>query len=282
MQISIIIVNYNSGEFLGRCLDSLVRSSGSCEIIVIDNCSQDESIALAGKKISAHERVKFVINEQNLGFAAACNIGVRVATGENLLFLNPDCQVQADALAVMARFLADNPAVGMVGGLVRNNDGSFQPTCCRKIPTPFSVCREIIGKNDKARWPLDSPVEVEAISGACMMVRRGAMEEVGLLDDNYFLHCEDLDWCLRFKQKGWRIFMVPEARIIHEKGVCSRKTPLLVEWHKHQGMVLFNRKHHKKMYSRYVYPLMIAGIWLHFIVITPAKIIRNLFHNQSR
>jgi GT2 family glycosyltransferase len=110
----------------------------------------------------------------------------------------------------------------------------------------------------------DRPIEVEAISGACMLVRREAVADVGGWDENYFLHCEDLDWCMRFRQKGWKIVFVPSARVTHAQGACSRKRPVFVEWHKHRGMMRFYRKHFRHQYPGLLMGLVATGVWLRF------------------
>ena len=112
-----------------------------------------------------------------------------------------------------------------------------------------------------------SPIEVEAISGACMLVRRDAMQEIGLLDEEYFMHCEDLDWCIRFRRGEWKILFVPGARMLHYKGVCSRARPIFVEWHKHRGMMRFYRKLFRHQYPGVLMWLVSVGVWLRFLLV---------------
>lgn len=111
------------------------------------------------------------------------------------------------------------------------------------------------------------PIDVEAISGACTMVRREAAAAVGPWDEGFFVHCEDLDWCMRFRAAGWRIRFVPDAPAVHHRGMCSRSRPLFVEWHKHKGMVRFYRKHFRHQYPLGLMGLVIAGVWLRFTVV---------------
>jgi GT2 family glycosyltransferase len=110
----------------------------------------------------------------------------------------------------------------------------------------------------------DAPLEVEAISGALMLVRREAMADVGPLDEGYFLHCEDLDWCMRFRKKGWKILFVPDAPVVHYRGTCSRSRPIFVEWHKHKGMMRFYRKFFRHQYPGMLMWLVALGVWLRF------------------
>jgi len=118
-------------------------------------------------------------------------------------------------------------------------------------------------------------MEIEAISGSCMLVRLDAMLDVGLLDEGYFLHCEDLDWCMRFRQRGWKIMFVPDARVIHQKGACSKTRPIFVEWHKHKGMMRFYSKFFHHQYPGIVLWIVGFGVWLRFCAI----IIRYSFYN---
>jgi GT2 family glycosyltransferase len=119
----------------------------------------------------------------------------------------------------------------------------------------------------------EDPVDVEAISGACMMVKRKAVEDVGIWDEGYFLHCEDLDWCMRFHAKGWRILFVPTARVTHVLSACSKRRPLFVEWHKHKGMIRFYRKFFKHQYPYGLMWLVAAGVWIRFSFVSLYKLI---------
>ncbi|MFO7568493.1 MAG: glycosyltransferase family 2 protein, partial [Smithellaceae bacterium] len=127
----------------------------------------------------------------------------------------------------------------------------------------------------------DGPVEVEAISGACMLVKREAFEDVGPMDENYFLHCEDLDWCMRFRQKGWQILFVPGARVVHDQGTCSREKPFFVEWHKHKGMMRFYRKFFRHQYPGPLFWLVTAGVWLRFGAVVFQKCMRRIRQGQT-
>jgi len=272
--ISTIIVNYNAGEFLRSCVDSLLNCPLETEVIVVDNASTDESLdALAGLP-----NVQIIKNATNVGFATACNIGIRVASAPFLLFLNPDCFFEPDTLIRLLEAMRFVERVGMVGGLLVNPDGTEQAGGRRAIPTPWRSFVRAFGLARFAdRWPRlffdfhlhkqplpNHNIEVEAISGACMMVRREAIQDVGEWDERYFLHCEDLDWCMRFRQKGWKILFVPSARVTHALGVSSRSRPIFVEWHKHKGMIRFYRQFFRRQYPALLMGLVIVGVWLRF------------------
>lgn len=273
----VVIVNYNAGDFLLDCVASAL-AEGVRSVIVVDNASIDDSLACLERECPDKSRLKILHNATNLGFAAACNIGIHASTQPFILFLNPDATLAPGALACMMEALSGKEEAGMAGGLLCNPDGSEQPGGRRAFPTPVRAFMRAFGLSRLAglfpgvvpdfllhETPLPGEaVEVEAISGACMLVKRKAMEEVGLWDEGYFLHCEDLDWCMRFRRKGWRILFVPGARVIHQWGACSRTRPIFVEWHKHQGMVRFYRKFFRQQYPGALMWLVIAGVWLRF------------------
>lgn len=272
--ISTIIVNYNAGEFLRGCVDSLLNCPQEIEIIVVDNASTDGSLdALSGLPC-----LQIIKNPANVGFATACNTGARIASAPFLLFLNPDCAFQPGTLTELLDAMNLDERVGMAGGLLTNSDGTEQAGSRRAVPTPWRsfVRASGLGRFSE-RWPLlcsdfylhkqplpDHAIEVEAISGACMMIKRKAMQDVGEWDEGYFLHCEDLDYCMRFRQQGWQILFVPSAQIFHALGVCSHSRPVFVEWHKHKGMLRFYHKFFRHQYPGVLMGLVAVGVWLRF------------------
>lgn len=284
--VSAIIVNFNAGPLLRGCVDSLLTCPLAIEIIVVDNASHDGS--LDGLPDSPHIRV--IRNSTNVGFAAACNIGIGASSAPFLLFLNPDCFFQPGAVSILLSALRSGDRVGMVGGLLVNEDGSEQGGGRRAVPTPWRSFVRAFGLHRFAdRWPKllydfhlhkqplpDEPIDVEAISGACMLVKREAVEDVGLWDECYFLHCEDLDWCMRFRQKGWKILFVPDARIYHALGACSQSRRVFVEWHKHKGMVRFYRKFFRHQYPVGLMRLVAVGVWLRFALVSVHIFVRRV------
>ncbi len=271
LPVSVIIVNYNAGPLLPQVVSS-VRPVVQ-EVIVVDNGSTDGSLAL----LEAAPSLRVLPQGRNLGFAAACNRGILAAQAPFLLFLNPDGVAAPGTVARLLEVLQAHPRAGMVGGLLLNPDGSEQGGGRRRLPTPGSALLRALGLTRLSprvpdfhlhRTPLPaSPTPVEAISGACMLVRRTALEQVGPWDEGYFLHCEDLDWCWRFRRSGWDILFVPDAPVVHHKGACSRTRPVFVEWHKHRGMLRYYRKFFR---DRYPGPLMLLvglGVWLRFAVV---------------
>jgi len=280
--ISVVIVNYNAGNFLRQCVDSLLNCPLSLEIIVVDNDSHDGSV----DALPDCSDVQLIRNTSNLGFASACNTGARVATAPFILFLNPDCCFESGTLVRLLEALCLNDQAGMAGGLLCNADGSEQAGGRRDIPTPWRSFVRAFGLSRFAdRWPRlfydfhlykqslpEHDIEVEAISGACMLVKREAMEDVGMWDDAYFLHCEDLDWCMRFRQKNWKILFVPSAKIYHALGICSGSRPLFVEWHKHKGMLRFYHKFFRHQYPGMLMWLVALGVLLRFVLVVIFKL----------
>lgn len=277
-KVSVIIVNYNAGLELGSCVHSLAFTKNDMEVIVVDNASRDESIHQLRTQFLGKNNLVILQNAKNLGFAVACNQGSSIATGNFLLYLNPDCLVEPETIPALLQCLQNDPQVGMVGGLILNPDGSEQRGCRRAVPTPWKSLVNSLGLQALSRLnphifsdfrldqePLpEQAVSVDAISGACMLVSRAALADVGPLDEGYFLHCEDLDWCMRFRQRGWKIMFVPQARLYHSKGACSSSRPVFVEWSKHKGMVRFSRKFFADHYSLPLLWLIWLGIWLRF------------------
>ena len=274
--ISIVIVNHNAGELLAKCVDSALPSSD--ETIIVDNASHDTSVEDAVRVNGNYRKIKVVNNAENIGFSAACNIGYQAANSEAVLFLNPDCQLSGNAVAEMIRVLTSERSCGMVGSLLINPDGSEQGGGRRAVPTPWRSFVRAFGLYRLTnRWPRlffdfhlhkqplpNKNIEVEAISGACMMVKREAVEDVGLWGESYFLHCEDLDWCMRFRNKGWKILFVPSARVVHQFGACSQSRPFFVEWHKHKGMIRFYHKFFRRQYPLGLMGLVTLGVWFRF------------------
>jgi GT2 family glycosyltransferase len=273
-----VIVNFNAGPYLRQAVGSITGTPDISEIIVVDNASGDGSLDL----LAPAPGLTLVRNEDNLGFAAACNIGIERSRSDVVLLLNPDCVVEPGAVRRLMDVMATSERVGMVGPRLVNADGSEQAGGRRMMPTPWLAFVRTTGLSrfyPKAfddfalhqRPVPDGPVEIEAISGACMLVRRKAIEDVGPLDAGYFLHCEDLDWCMRFLQGNWEIMFVPDARVIHHKGVSSRPMSLRVELYKHRGMARFYRKFYAKKHSPWFSAFLLGGIWARFAA-TAARI----------
>lgn len=228
MELSVIIVNWNTKNLLCQCLDSLnqVVKKIEMEIFVVDNGSMDGSGETIRKRFPV---VKLIENQTNVGFAKANNQALRLAKGKYALLLNPDTQIKRGAIEEMISFMSAHPEVGGVGGQLLNSDGSKQ----NSIANFPSLATELLNKS-LLRWLFPEkfpgkeksylgPIEVDSVIGACMMVRREAMEQVGLLDEDYFLFLEETDWCYRMKKASLKIYHIPQAEIFHFQGRSTEK-----------------------------------------------------------
>lgn len=283
----VVVVNYNSGSHLAECVASVLAQDGT-QLVIVDNASRDDSLEKVHQAFPGDPRLIVLRNGHNLGFAAACNTGYGACRQPLVLFLNPDTVLAPGAIRSMIDVLLQLDEVGMVGGMLCNPDGSEQPGGRRVFPTPRrALVRALRLSRLAARWPRlfsdflmhkeplpAEPIIVEAISGACMLVKREAMDDVGHWDEGYFLHCEDLDLCMRFREKNWKVGFVPQARVFHAWGACSRSRPIFVEWHKHLGMMRFYGKFYRCRYPAYMHGVIAAGVWIRFVLVATWHLLR--------
>ncbi len=225
MEVSVVIVSYNSRAVLAPCLESLKRQNlfDATEVVVVDNASSDGTPTMVRER---YPWVKLIAGRKNVGFSRGVNVGIREARGDYFLVLNPDTVLKPDSIEKLVDFMKNNPSAGIVGPKLVYEDGSIQYSCRRFYTWRVLVLRRtILGKifkNSRAvaeHLMLDfdhtTTREVDWILGACLLVRREAVQSVGLLDERFFLYFEDVDWCYRMKQKGWRIFYYPESIVVH-------------------------------------------------------------------
>ncbi len=276
--LSVIIVNWNTGQLLSDCLMALFNEIENLksQIIVVDNHSSDDSIPLAKQLFPS---VNYLENSFNGGFAKANNQGLKWATGKYILFLNPDTKVQKDSIHRLIHFLDENPRTGIVGGKLIYPDGKPQHSYF-KFPTVFALKqfvalhylnpnyfpqpgdeKEVLWVKRLVRWGyldyipreklIDStnlnstiPFEIDYPVGACFLIRGEMVKQIGMFDERFFLYCEETDFCLRAKQKGWEIHSVPAAIIVHYAGASTGKTgdKRFKIWSKSQ--YLYIRKHY--------------------------------------
>ena len=245
LDLSIVVVSYNVRDLLRSCLTSvrtsLALSPGlAAEVWVVDNASTDGSAATVAREFP---EVHLIAQAGNLGFAAANNVALRRATGRYVLLLNPDTVVLEDALGQMVRFLDERPDVGGLGVRLLNPDGSPQHGCFR-FPTLWQIYFDFFPPNHRlldsrlnGRYPLRDggrPYPVDHPLGACFAVRREVIERVGLLDEGFFMYCEEIDWALRMRRAGWSIYCLPTAEVVHHGGQSTRqfRSRMFVELHR--------------------------------------------------
>ena len=276
-QVDVVIVSFNSGPLLTDCVRSVLASDVTLRVILSDNGSSDGSVDATAKALAGDPRLRIQLHGANLGFAAAANAGLGLTVAPWILFLNPDCVLGEDTLRRMLAVVTQRPEVGLAGCLLRNPDGSEQRGCRRREPTPQRSLSRVLHFNhvvphgvrlqgvDMIDEPVPrKPVAVDAISGAFMLARREAIDRVGPLDEGYFLHCEDLDWCRRFRDAGYTVLFVPQVRVVHHKGISSRGRQVRVEWHKHRGMLRYYAKFFSPVYPRPLSWLVHGLVWTRF------------------
>lgn len=226
--ISIIIVNFNTGKFIFRCIDSiskfLLEDNQDKEIIVVDNNSSDGSC----EKLKIRKDIRLVENNENLGFARAVNRGLQIAKGDFIFILNPDTVLTKDSVGHLFEFARQNKEVGIVAPKLLNPDGSVQPSCYHD-PTLLAALREYFwGIRDSFQKyaPKGSvPVRVDAVVGAAMLIPRKVINRVGTFDERYFMYFEDLDYCRRVRKEGFNVYYLPKSKIYHEHGGVTRTVP---------------------------------------------------------
>lgn len=259
LDLSIVIVSYNTSDLLNNCLSSLEAwieaNSHTGEIIVIDNASTDGTASMIRRRFPD---VQLIENRRNTGFAAANNQGMRAAKGRYIVLLNPDTTVLGDAFGQLADFLDRNQNVGIVGPRLVYPDGSVQSSR-RRFPTRITGYLESTIIQDY--WP-DNPVvrryyfedrpndqtqSVDWLVGACLMVRREAIESAGLLDERYFMYSEEVEWCYRLKRHGWQIVYLPSAAVVHHEGASSSQNVPQRQIHFDSSKVLLYRQLYGKV-----------------------------------
>jgi N-acetylglucosaminyl-diphospho-decaprenol L-rhamnosyltransferase len=248
--LSVIVVSWNTRDQLKACLVSLVAAvaelSGSAEIFVVDNASSDGSAALVESHFPG---VRLIANDTNLGFARANNLALAQSSGDYVLLLNSDTELLLGALAHMLAFAAANARLGAAGPLLLNSDRSLQPSA-QPMLTPerefwrLSFLDRLLPRASyrMERWDRHTPRPVETLKGACLLLRRDALAEVGLLDDSYFMYTEEVDLCYRLAQAEWELWWVPQSQVIHHGEASSRQAAQEMYIQLYRSKVQFYRK----------------------------------------
>lgn len=247
MKFSVLIVNYASWPLTLRCIESLEETGhGDFETVVVDNDSAEPPELPAG--------VHLIRNKENLGFARAHNRGIAASTGDLLVLINPDTVVERDFFRSLEEFFGENPRVGVAGPKILDSEGQLQLSARREISAlsgllgRTSLLTRLFPKSSlvKSQFPAVTdqthPSSVDWVSGACMVVRRDTLREIGCLDERFFMYFEDADLCRRARAAGWLVYYLPHIEIIHQTGASSRSKPRAV-WLLHKSAVLYHRKH---------------------------------------
>jgi N-acetylglucosaminyl-diphospho-decaprenol L-rhamnosyltransferase len=260
IDLSIIIINWKSADFLMECLASIEKADMrmAFEIIVVDNASFDGARERLAEQ---HPSVLFIQSLENLGFSRANNRAVNHARGDTLLFLNPDTEVEERAVDLLYECLRQLPACGAVGGRLLNTDGSLQFACVQANPT---ILNQVLGTDAFHRWfprsrlwgaaglldRHEGPIPVEVVSGACIMMRRVVFNEVGGFSSEYFMYGEDVDLCYKVAKAGYQNYHLPTAQIVHHGGSSSSQASSEVIWTlMRESRARFFQKHHGRLYA---------------------------------
>lgn len=245
MKLSVIIVNYNVRLLLEECLQSVEKALEGIEgeIYVVDNNSSDDSVGYLQPRFP---QVKFIANKENLGFARANNQAIRQSEAEYVLLLNPDTVVYENTLRESVAFMDSHPEAGGVGVRMLTREGEPAPESRRAVPTPWIAFLKMIGFSKKyymSHLPWDKPGQIEVVSGAYCMLRRQALDQIGLLDEDFFMYGEDIDLSYRLLKGGWQNWYLP-LDIIHYKGESTQKSSFRYVHVFYQAMLIFFRKHY--------------------------------------
>jgi GT2 family glycosyltransferase len=280
--LRVIVINYNAGEGLRASVEAVLSEPGSFTLVVADNASNDDSLNGLEDVSARDPRLVLRRNPENIGFARAVNREARQASEDYLLILNPDCILQAGAIQALIDALEADPKAALAGPWVTDHTGAVQKGTWRHLPNFRRSLMAVSGLHRfsgraaalegidlPGRGPPDNNTVAEAVSGACMMIRRTAGAPVGFFDEAYAMHCEDLDLMYRLGAQGFHCLLVPAARAVHVGGVSSASRPWWVHRQKHLGMQRYYRKFQAGEHTAPVRWLILAGIWGHYLLTLP-------------
>ena len=281
--LSIIIVSWNTASFLENCLASILANppTSPFENWVVDNASTDDSPRMVREKFP---QVHLVENRENVGFARANNQAIQRCTGKYILLLNPDTLVASGALQALVDFLDKHPEAGAAGARILNSDGSLQisshprPTLSRELWRLFHLdVLSAYAMYPPTKWETNQPQEVDVLGGACLLLRKEVLEQVGVLDEDYFIYSEEVDLCYRIQRAGWRLFWVPQAEVVHFGGQSTQQAPTEMFLNLYHGKIKYFRKHNGWSAAQ-IYKLILMIAALSRLVLSPIV----LFEHSSR
>ncbi|MBR1388235.1 MAG: glycosyltransferase family 2 protein [Prevotella sp.] len=259
MKLSVVIVSYNVCSFVEQCLDSVEQAAKGLEteVFVVDNDSVDNTVEEIGRQ---YPWVHLIANKENVGFSRANNIAIRQSSGEYVLLLNPDTIVEESTLRGAVSFMDAHPEAGGAGVRMHNADGTVAPESRRAIPTPWVSFLKMLGFSKRyymSHLPWDQPSQIEVISGAFCLLRRKALDQVGLLDEDFFMYGEDIDLSYRLLKGGWQNWYLP-FDIVHFKGESTQKSSFRYVHVFYQAMLIFFKKHYSHLSVFYTLPIKMA------------------------
>ncbi|MBD3341426.1 MAG: glycosyltransferase [Candidatus Lokiarchaeota archaeon] len=286
LDLTIVIVNYNSNAVLENCLSSIENNTKDLayEIIIVDNASKD-AIDYFKKN---HPDINVIKNSKNMGFSYANNQGIKSSNGKYVLLLNPDTIIINNALKIMVDYMNENSMVGIIGPWVYEKDGKTLQLSCRSFPSfstaffnRYSLFSKLLPRNKWTKqylltdWDHSHVTEVDWVSGCCMMIRKKMLDQIGLLDTRFFMYNEDVDLCLRANQNNWHVHYLPDAKIEHHIGISSSSVQNKMVIERHKSMWKYYKKHFKKNYL--VDIITYAAIWVRASVKVFPGYLRQIF-----
>jgi hypothetical protein len=283
VRVAAVIVNYHTGALLGDCLRRVLRCPELAELVLVDNGSAPGEIDALLNDI-ADRRILRVDLPNNPGFAVACNRGARASQSPWLLFLNPDCLVEPDTLDRLGRTTHPRERLAVLGALLVDAQGRPDPASLRRDPLPARAIASALGLDrfdaiDGVPVPIPFghalPVQGDAISGALMLIKRDAFNAARGFDEGYFMHAEDLDLCRRIRELGFEVWCDPAVRVVHLKGVSSRRRPLRVELAKHRGLLRYFDKFDAPHTALPLRLLIRLGAWLRLLFAVARALLRK-------
>ena len=277
MKLSVIIVSYNVRQYLTACLDSVAIALEGIEsqVFVVDNNSTDDSVEVVRRD---YPWVHLINNIENLGFSKANNMAIRKSKAQYVLLLNPDTKVEPETLRGVVDFMDSHPEAGAVGVRMHNADGTLAPESRRAVPTPLVAARKMLGFSKRyymSHLSWDEPSQIQVVSGAFMMLRRKAIDEVGMLDEDFFMYGEDIDLSYRMLKGGWQNWYVP-FDIVHYKGQSTQKSDFRYVHVFYQAMLIFFRKHYSHLSFFFTLPVKCAIYFRASLAL--ADIVRKKLH----
>ncbi|WP_407415562.1 glycosyltransferase family 2 protein [Methanobrevibacter sp.] len=285
MDLSVVIVNYGTFELTKNTVNSILEYSYpfSIEIIIVDNASVDDS--LSKLKEFFKDKVKFIQSKSNNGFAAGNNQALRIVDSKYVLLLNSDTVVWQNTLEDIYNFMENNPDVGACGCQVLLEDGTLDKACKRSFPNvknSFFRLFHIPTKSEDDNYNLDDLdddgiYEIDCLTGAFIFTRKEVLDDIGLLDETFFMYGEDIDFCYRIKEAGWKILYYGKGKITHFKGASSKKQRPKLIYEFYRAMYIYYKKHHSKKYNFLVNVIVYLGIFLLCIF----KLFLNIFKKKN-
>jgi len=282
MRLTISIVNWNTTELLRLCLRSIFDNppDAELEVVVVDNASSDfDGTAVKGE----FPQARVVANSENTGYAHGNNQAIDLSTGDYVLLLNPDTEVRAGALQALIGFMEAHPDAAAAGGRLIRPDGGVDQ-CCRGFPTPVALASEYLGLSRifpksklfgayRMTWfGFDNVAEVDQVMGSCMIISRKALAAIGGFDEEFPIFFNEVDWCLRAKAAGWKIYFTPDAEITHIGGQSTRQVKSQMRMESQRSLRRFYEKHYRGRICPITYRMVMLGMWLN----------ARLIHRQGR